>query len=508
MLYLIDKSTLDKRCGGGPMIRGKNNNLAFLEELREYTFDSKMLFAQTVSSRITGIDGISIESITKYTNMIAPYEVETFTLFSIVYDDASANKEMNLEAFSRFITGIRNYWSPKFDLYTSKELLATDLFMLMALQQFAVQGSILLKLFRYNYFFTYINDEIDMSKVFVEKFEVEYKEYAVFAYILFEYTSLEFQNRFGREFCVKLVEQALQNKIVQKQLTITKNNYVKELSDFYRGKIEDYFYGIKLQYLYPLIEGENATYIPSPYLVVNAVTESLLNRLTEGNDALRSLIGKEVIESYLFTIYGKLSSVSWKSREISYKNGQCLSPDVLVSDSGYFIFFDTKSKTPSLKLRQLDKKLIEKDIDIYSDNIVQLYQRILDYLNGDFALDRRYSKDEMFAVSVILEDSYINRFPIYMQAFEKLKNMGYSLDDKEKEFIHSRIKIMSLRQIEDYVLRNQSIITILCKQAENPDMWDDYQFGKEFYCEKFLDIFNSFYSSLLDGVKELLQYLR
>ena len=347
-----------------------------------------------------------------------------------------------------------------------------------------------------------------MPYLFREKFMAEYKEYAVFAYILFAYTSLEFQNRLGKEFCAKLVELALQNKIVREQLTITKDSYVKELSDFYRGKIEDYFYGIKLQYLYPLIEGDEATYIPSPYLVVNAVTESLLNRLTEGNDALRSLIGKEVIESYLFTIYGKLSSVSWKSREISYKDGQRLSPDILVSDSGYFIFFDTKSKTPSLKLRQLDKMIIKKDIDIYSENIVQLYQRILDYLNGDFILDRRYSQDEIFAVSVILEDSYINRSSVYTQAFEKLKNMGYSLDDKEKEFIHSRIKIMSLRQIEDYVLRNQSIIPILCNQAENPDMWDAYQFGEEFYSEKFLDVFDSFYNFLIDGVKELLKYPR
>lgn len=486
------------------MIRGKKNNLSFLKELRKYTFESKMICAQIFSSRITGLDGISIESITKYTNMIVPSEIETFTLFSIIYDDVSANKEMNLEVFSKFITGIRNYWNPKLDSYTSKESLATDLFMLMALQQFSVQGSFLFKLFRYNYFFTYANDEIDMSKLFREKFVVEYREYAIFAYVLYAFTSLEFQNHSGKEFCATMVEFALRNKTVREHLTITKDDYVKELSEFYRGKVEDYFYGIKLQYLYPLIEGEKEIYIPSPYLVVNAVTESLLNRLTEGNNALRGLIGKEVIESYLFTIYGNLSSVSWKSREISYKDGKCLSPDVLVSDSGCFIFFDTKSKTPSLKLRQLEKKVIEKDIDIYSDNIVQLYQRILDYLNGDFTLDRRYSKDEIFAVSVILEDSYINRVLIYMQAFEKLKNMGYSLDDKEKEFIHSRIKIMSLRQIEDYVLRNQSIIPILCKQAESPDMWDDYQFGEEFYSEKYLDVFNIFHSSLLDGIKELL----
>lgn len=169
----------------------QKKDLAFLEELKEYTFDSKMLCAQMVSSKITGIDGISIESMTKYTDIITPSEIEIFTLFSILYDDSSADKIIDSTSFSKFITGIRNYWNPKLDTYTSKESLATDLFMIMALQQFSVQGSFLFKLFRYDYFFTYANDEIDMSKLFREKFMVEYREYAIFAYVLYAFTSLE-----------------------------------------------------------------------------------------------------------------------------------------------------------------------------------------------------------------------------------------------------------------------------------------------------------------------------
>lgn len=477
-------------------------NLTFLEELKEYTFESKMLCAQTFSCRIAGKDSISVEYIKKYN--VSSSEIEIFTLFSVLYDDPSANKKMDSTSFYKFITGIRNYWDPKWDTYTSKESLAPDLFMLMALLQFSVQGSFLFKLFRYNYFFSYVNNEIDMSKLFRERFGAEYREYAVFAYVLYEYTRLEFQNCYGKDFCNMMIQLALQNTTVMEQLTITKEDYVRELSEFYRDNVTNYFYGIKLQYLYPLIENAGTIYIPSPYLIVNAVTESLLNRLTEGNNTLRSMIGKNVIESYLLYIYGAVPSVSWKSREISYRNGQCLSPDVLISDSGYCIFFDTKSKTPSLKLRQLNKKKIEDDIDIYSDNIVQLYQRVLDYLNGDFALDRCYQKDEIFAVSVILEDSYIDRTSIYAQALKKLESMGYSLDDKEKEFIHSRIKIMSLIQIEDCALRNRSIIPVLCKQAESPNMWDNYQFSEEFCTEKFLDIFVNFYRYLIDGVSQLL----
>lgn len=126
-------------------------NLTFLEELKEYTFESKMLCAQTFSCRIAGKDSISVESIKKYN--VSSSEIEIFTLFSVLYDDPSANKKMDSTSFYKFITGIRNYWDPKWDTYTSKESLAPDLFMLMALLQFSVQGSFLFKLFRYNYFF-------------------------------------------------------------------------------------------------------------------------------------------------------------------------------------------------------------------------------------------------------------------------------------------------------------------------------------------------------------------
>lgn len=42
--------------------------------------------------------------------------------------------------------------------------------------------------------------------------------------------------------------------------------------------------------------------MPSPYLVINAVTESMLNQLTEGDEKLRGDLGKEVLESYLYDI--------------------------------------------------------------------------------------------------------------------------------------------------------------------------------------------------------------
>ena len=97
----------------------------------------------------------------------------------------------------------------------------------------------------------------------------------------------------------------------------------------------------------------DCAYIPSPYLVVNVVTESMLNRLTLGNKDLRRKFGKEVIEEYLFSIYRELNTVTWISREFEYYVGKDrrLTPDVLVEEMGNAVLFDTKALSPNLKMR-------------------------------------------------------------------------------------------------------------------------------------------------------------
>lgn len=53
-------------------------------------------------------------------------------------------------------------------------------------------------------------------------------------------------------------------------ISIEKDDYKKELFSLYKDNIIDQYYGLKIQYLYPFISGKDFTYIPSPYLVVNA----------------------------------------------------------------------------------------------------------------------------------------------------------------------------------------------------------------------------------------------
>ena len=68
----------------------------------------------------------------------------------------------------------------------------------------------------------------------------------------------------------------------------------------------------------------------------------------------------------------------------------------------YLSFYDTKSITPSLKLRKFDAVEIEKDIRIYAENVIQIYNQIKNYLQGLFQLDKAYSKDNIFGIVVVI----------------------------------------------------------------------------------------------------------
>ena len=87
----------------------------------------------------------------------------------------------------------------------------------------------------------------------------------------------------------------------------------------------------------------------------------MLNRVTFKDDQIRRAIGKEVIESYVYEIVSQLSTVTWITQEFEYQKGgnSVLSSDVISAEGDKVIFYDTKSITPSLKLRKFDAAEID-----------------------------------------------------------------------------------------------------------------------------------------------------
>ena len=143
-----------------------HSDLSFLEDLANYTFESKMLFCQAYSSRIMTSSEVSAELM--LTSNIMPWELEAFAAFSVIYDSPEAKDQMNDEAFCKIITLLRNYWHPELTIAEENGTYSDYFMMVSTLQQFPVQGMFLQKLFRYN--FSYFNNECCIG-IFCEKIE-------------------------------------------------------------------------------------------------------------------------------------------------------------------------------------------------------------------------------------------------------------------------------------------------------------------------------------------------
>lgn len=481
-----------------------HSELSFLQELEQYSFDSKMMMCQRFASKI--MSASEVDMLLAIDNNIMPWEIETFALFSLIYDDNNSKLDIDVVAFSRIITMIRNYWHPELTIAEANGTYADTFMMISFLQQVPVQGLFLQKLFRYNYIFNFSNLNINMKEEFSKKFLAPYIDFLVFAFIVFVYCSGDANIKREEVGQHIILEKAFKMDKVFKALCIEKETYKKELSVLYKNNVLDYYYGLKIQYVYPLVSGMDFTYIPSPYLIINAVTESLLNRLTFGNKKLRNAFGKEVIENYLFDIYKGVPGVSWISSEFAYNVGreEKLTSDVLVAEGNYCTFYETKALSPSLKLRKFDQEEINRQIEIYAKNILQVYQQIIHFSAGYFNLDKAYEIKNIFGVVVVLEDAVVPREKIYNKAFEMWVEKSSGITECEKEYIHSHVKVVSLNQIERMVLQNTSFLTCLLKQEEHMEKWDDLTYETPNKEHGLLPIYQNFVKEIKHEVKEYL----
>lgn len=451
-----------------------HSNLNFLKVLENFTLESKLLFCQIYSSRIMSCSMVDMTKACQ--ENIMPWEIEVFAAYSIIYDNDNAIEKIDSITFANTITLIRNYWHSELTEAKKNGEYCEKFFMISALQQFPVQGVFLQKLYRYHYFFTFQNEKLDMKEVFLNKIGVNYERLEEFAFLVFIGFSKEYQDISPKLTINNILLKVFSDNDVLKLLSIEKDEY-KKSSLLYNNNIIDQYYGLKSQYLYPFIVDKDCIYLPSPYLVINAVTESMLNRVTYQDKNIRRAIGKEIIESYIYDILNELNTVTWISSEFEYYKGKnkVLTSDVIAAENDKVVFYDTKAFTPSLKLRKFAADEIEKDIEIYAENVIQVYNQINNYLKGLFKLDKLYLKENIFGIVVVLEDAVISRKKVYDKVYSIIQKKE-NLSEEERIYICSHIKVLSLSDIECMVLQNTSLMPELLSQINKPERWYDYTY--------------------------------
>lgn len=239
-------------------------------------------------------------------------------------------------------------------------------------------------------------------------------------------------------------------------------------------------YSFKYLYPYPFIKHNSKYHLPLPHLLIEAITDSLLTRLTVGNDSLRQLLGKEVIENYLYDILQESNAYDEVVRECKYyiKKTPIFSPDVMVYKNDRCILFDTKASVPPIKLREFDESTFSKLIDRYARTIKNVYNRICEFgiYYKPFNRIGGFDKKNIFGVVVLLEDNFILRQNIYDRAAELLE---LEVPSSEFEYIQSNIKIVSLKDIEYKTFMSKDYSENLIYNRDHKHNWYDFAMNTE-----------------------------
>ena len=220
-----------------------HTDLSELEVLRDYTFDSKMLMSQHISSRI--MNGSAVDMERAYRENIMPWELEIFTAYSVLYNDDSAVNDLDLATFAHLITYIRNYWDKAWTELEASGGYPEAFMIRSAIQQFPVQGVYLQKLFRYSYFFNFQNANLDMKSEFSQKFNAAYSEFELSAFAIFLAFSNNEDVRTTSVERAVLLNKIFQSKVLMDTMCIDQTDYIEEMQKLYNGDLLKMYYGLK-----------------------------------------------------------------------------------------------------------------------------------------------------------------------------------------------------------------------------------------------------------------------
>lgn len=470
--------------------------------LQRYSFDEKMRVLQYYSKQVMTINGVNLTA-----GIPLPWELETFLLFAIKANEYNNNNFIgkNINKFIDMINCIKDHQHPTlFEKGTSIEF-ADSTMIALGSTQFDIQSFIFYKYYRYNYFFSFTSNEIDMSEEFIKKFGIDYNCFLKLGVTLNFLFSLK----------IDLNHEILKYAILKypkatKQLILSRKEFQEKIDEFSGNNTDNYLYCVRPSNIYPFIENNRIVNIPLPHCITRAITDSLLYRLTDNNSKLRTSFGKNVLEKYLFDIIDEsnLFDEVLSEKEYKTKNGNAKTSDVMCRKDDNYLFFECKSSVPYAKTRCFDNNSLKNEIDKISDDVIQLYKQIRYEFNASynfFTTDTKLDYNNCFGLVVLLEESYISKRLIYEKVAEKL---NIKIGCEIYIWIINHIKICNLYDIEKYAFTGTDILESLKKQST---VGNPYDFSLSGFKLKTLIENKKLYAfkhNLADNVKEFIDELK
>lgn len=440
--------------------------------LKRFSFEEKMRVAQIHSRKTFTASGTVSPDVLR--EIATPWELETFVHFAVKAiewkNDVFQGK--NNKTFEQIINCIRDA-EPELLKTIDGEDFITWLFLASASVQFEAQEFYPYKLFRFNYYFAYCNEKINMQQCFKEKFGCSYYEYSLLGYVLWMLFSMDDFTQKAFTALVNIFPTPISH------LILTRQEYIDAL-DKITTDPNHYMYCLRPSYSYPFIDHNGTAYCPLPHLLKRATSSSLMHRLTDGNSGLKTLIGKEVYEAYLFTIINESNIFDEVIAEkIYYIHGtERKTADIMTRCDDNYIFFDSKSFTPKIAIRDFSQEALNKDVIRLAEACVQMYNHIRKRFIDEycyFETTPQIKKDNIFGLVIIQENPCIMGKLIYKKAAEILK---ISEESDEYTWLYTHVGISTIYDVERYCFTGTNMVPQLQKLSREKTIIHEWLSGE------------------------------
>ena len=447
----------------------KENINKIIKNLRRYSFETKINVIFNSSKKY--IDLMKID-ITKNIGKEPPtFNLEILAMFAI------GVKEWKDDDFTRKdLIKLSDLLDKNIPFKTGEHVIRNFLLYING-TQLRIQRNIIIEIYRYNFYFTFKNENIDVNKKFKEKFNCDYKDFisigygAYFLILLinnsetkFKHNNIDYRNQI-KDFLAHLYKKY---SYASNCLTCTREEYI-EIFDKMKLESIDYYGCSKPSYAYPFIKFNNDIYLPLPHILFLSITEFLMSKFTLNDNNLRSILGKEAAEEYLFDILFESKYFDKIEREKTYGKGKAKkTSDVLCKKGNNIIFFDSKLAVPSLNISIADDIAIKKNLDMMISGCKQLYKQIIFEYPSKYEIfmeEKKTEKTNIWGILVVGYDSLLDRREVYESLAEHL---GISLYSDEYNWLCGHIIIVDIGTIEHYFFfDNNNFLEVLKRHCEH-----------------------------------------
>lgn len=436
--------------------------------LRRYKPEDKIHLAEKYSRIVMKPDDHSNPS--KLRKLPLPWELECFVSLALKAEEWKYDP-LEEDYFIRIMNGIREADHPELHKREESFDYARWVTLVLSATQFDYMESFWHKLYRFTYYFNYVSEKINMPEEFRKKFGIDYQYLSTFTLALWDVYIAEVE-----EISSHIKELIEKHPIEVSLLTLDRKDFIAELDKVTSDPV-DYIYCLRPSYSYPFVRCDRKTYLPLPHLLIRASTASLMFRLTNGNDRLREIVGKEVLEAYLFHILSSYPEFDQAEGEIQYTKGKLQnqkSVDVMTHIGDQIICFESKSFVPKVALRIFSEEAYTAEVVRLGKAVKQMYEHVHNKFGVEynpFDVDVKEDKSNIWGLIVISENPYIHLSDVYTEAKNQLNE---DINDEDFEWLQGHVGIISLSSLEHQIFSSDDILSVVQRNAQTKSYNDHW----------------------------------